>query len=211
MPAATYDDAALMVQLLRWGTELGLDESVHAVMSVFPSRIRHRPTMTQTVRKVLTFGEAVGDVRQAGGAGQRAGAGHVVGTGSVVGLSAGRHTRSVSSSTSRAGTRTSKRWRIRGLGAFRHVVRHPSSASPAAPSGEDSDLSVPVHLAVITGRQRSLGAGSRIGPYRGTIRSRRGTSGGGGPDRRRSRHRMVHRQPLLHQTGRGPDSKWTSS
>jgi len=57
MPA-TYDDAALMVQLLRWSTELGLDESVHAVMS----DNFHPETASvedDHVRKVLTFGEAV--------------------------------------------------------------------------------------------------------------------------------------------------------
>ena len=30
---ATYDDAALVVQLVRWGTELGLSDAVHTLLS----------------------------------------------------------------------------------------------------------------------------------------------------------------------------------
>jgi hypothetical protein len=56
---ATYDDAALVVQLVRWGTELGLSEAVHTLLSE-----GFEPSIASTddvaVRKVLEFGEVVG-------------------------------------------------------------------------------------------------------------------------------------------------------
>jgi hypothetical protein len=56
---ATYDDAALAVQLVRWGTELGLSDAVHTVLSddFDPSSAS---TNDVTVRKILEFGEVVG-------------------------------------------------------------------------------------------------------------------------------------------------------
>jgi hypothetical protein len=56
---ATYDDAALVVQLVRWGTDLGLSDAVHTLLSdVFdPSSAS---TNDVAVRKVLEFGEVVG-------------------------------------------------------------------------------------------------------------------------------------------------------
>jgi hypothetical protein len=56
---ATYDDAALVVQLVRWGTELGLSDAVHTVLSddFDPSGAS---TNDVAVRKILEFGEVVG-------------------------------------------------------------------------------------------------------------------------------------------------------
>lgn len=56
---ATYDDAALLVQLVRWGTELGLSDAVHSLLSegFDPSTAT---TDDVAVRKVLEFGEVVG-------------------------------------------------------------------------------------------------------------------------------------------------------
>ena len=57
MPA-TYDDAALIVQLVRWGTEMGLDEASTALFSdgfdAASASVNDPP-----VRKMLTFGETV--------------------------------------------------------------------------------------------------------------------------------------------------------
>ena len=56
---ATYDDAALAVQLVRWGTELGLSDAVHTVLSeVFDSSTAS--TNDFAVRKILEFGDVVG-------------------------------------------------------------------------------------------------------------------------------------------------------
>ena len=56
---ATYDDAALVVQLVRWGTELGLSDAVHTLLSEgFDPSIAS--TDDVAVRKVLEFGEVVG-------------------------------------------------------------------------------------------------------------------------------------------------------
>lgn len=58
MPA-TYDDAALVVQLVRWETEMGLPESVSAIISD-----SYDPESAAAddphVRSVLHFGETVG-------------------------------------------------------------------------------------------------------------------------------------------------------
>jgi hypothetical protein len=56
---ATYDDAALVVQLVRWGTELGLSDAIHTLLSEAfdPSVVS---TNDVAVRKVLEFGEVVG-------------------------------------------------------------------------------------------------------------------------------------------------------
>jgi hypothetical protein len=56
---ATYDDAALVVQLVRWGTELGLSDAVHTLLSeAFDPSVAS--TNDVAVRKVLEFGEVVG-------------------------------------------------------------------------------------------------------------------------------------------------------
>ena len=56
---ATYDDAALVVQLVRWVTELGLSDAVHTLLSEgFDPSIAS--TDDVAVRKVLEFGEVVG-------------------------------------------------------------------------------------------------------------------------------------------------------
>ena len=64
MPA-TYDDAALIVQLARWGTELGLDDAAHRVFSD-----RFDPERASIddpdIRKVLEFGELVGTLVKQG-------------------------------------------------------------------------------------------------------------------------------------------------
>jgi hypothetical protein len=56
---ATYDDAALVVQLVRWGTELGLSDAAHILLSD-----DFNPATASTddiaVRKMLEFGEVVG-------------------------------------------------------------------------------------------------------------------------------------------------------
>ncbi len=56
---ATYDDAALVLQLVRWGAEMGLDEAAHAVFAEGfdpeAASLDHAP-----VRKLLHFGETIG-------------------------------------------------------------------------------------------------------------------------------------------------------
>lgn len=56
---ATYDDAQILVQLLRWDTELGLDDALSAVFSESfdPDELSSDDA---NVRKILSFGEAVG-------------------------------------------------------------------------------------------------------------------------------------------------------
>ncbi len=56
---ATYEDANLVVQLMRWGTEMGLDE---ALSSVFSESFDAGDGSSDdpAVRKVLDFGETVG-------------------------------------------------------------------------------------------------------------------------------------------------------
>jgi hypothetical protein len=58
MPA-TYDDANLVMQIVRWGTDLGLPDAVKAVLAD-----EFDPETTSTddlsVQKVLAFGETVG-------------------------------------------------------------------------------------------------------------------------------------------------------
>jgi len=57
MPA-TYDDAALIVQLVRWGTELGLDEAMSAIMAEgFDAEAATADD--PPVRAFLSFGETV--------------------------------------------------------------------------------------------------------------------------------------------------------
>jgi len=56
---ATYDDAGLIVQLMRWGTEMGFQEALGAIFSDgFDSEDGSKDD--PNVRKVLFFGETVG-------------------------------------------------------------------------------------------------------------------------------------------------------
>jgi hypothetical protein len=56
---ATYEDANLLVQLMRWGTETGLDGALSAIFDEgFDPE--SEPMDSGPVRIVLTFGEMVG-------------------------------------------------------------------------------------------------------------------------------------------------------
>jgi hypothetical protein len=58
MPA-TYDDANLVMQIVRWGTEMGLTDAVLAVLADdFDPETAS--TDDPSVQKVLNFGEVVG-------------------------------------------------------------------------------------------------------------------------------------------------------
>src|ERR1700722_18225302 len=56
---ATYDDASLVVQLLRWDSESGLSESLSVIFSELFDGEKAAPD-DANVRNVLMFGEAVG-------------------------------------------------------------------------------------------------------------------------------------------------------
>ena len=58
MPA-THEDAALIVQLVRWGNEMDLDEAVHKVFSDSYDPEKSTTEMP-AVRKLLAFGETIG-------------------------------------------------------------------------------------------------------------------------------------------------------
>jgi hypothetical protein len=62
---ATYDDANLIVQLVRWGTEMGLDEAAQALFAdgFDPSSASADDV---PVRKMLSFGEVVGTLVKQG-------------------------------------------------------------------------------------------------------------------------------------------------
>jgi hypothetical protein len=57
--AATHEDAALVVQIVRWGSEMGLDEAAH---SLFAEGFDAEAASVDdpAVRKMLAFGETVG-------------------------------------------------------------------------------------------------------------------------------------------------------
>ena len=56
---ATYEDAGLIVQLMRWGTELGLEDALSSIFSEsFDADDGSKDD--PAVRKVLFFGETVG-------------------------------------------------------------------------------------------------------------------------------------------------------
>jgi hypothetical protein len=56
---ATYEDANLVVQLMRWGTEMGLEESLSVIFSdTFDAD--DVSLNSPDVRKVLYFGETLG-------------------------------------------------------------------------------------------------------------------------------------------------------
>jgi hypothetical protein len=55
---ATYDDANVLVQVMRWGTEMGLDEAqAHLFSPDFDPETE--PSDSPAVRKVLYWGETV--------------------------------------------------------------------------------------------------------------------------------------------------------
>jgi len=56
--AATYEDATLLVQLLRLDAEMGLDDAMSAIFQ--PSFDANSTMDDPNVRKILFFGEAVG-------------------------------------------------------------------------------------------------------------------------------------------------------
>ena len=58
---ATYDDASLVVNLLRWGTEMKMDEAYGTIFS--PDYVADDPDPDlgdPSVNKVLYFGETIG-------------------------------------------------------------------------------------------------------------------------------------------------------
>jgi hypothetical protein len=57
--AATYEDAKLVVQLVRWGTEMGLDDAVSILFAPDFDPESASPD-DPAVRKLLSFGEVVG-------------------------------------------------------------------------------------------------------------------------------------------------------
>jgi hypothetical protein len=62
---ATYDDANLIVQLVRWGTEMGLED---AVQTLFAEGFEPASSSVDepAVRKMLTFGEVLGTLVKQG-------------------------------------------------------------------------------------------------------------------------------------------------
>lgn len=62
---AAYDDANLIVQLARWGTEMGLDEAIQVLFSE-GFEPGSASTDEASVRKVLNFGEVVGTLVKRG-------------------------------------------------------------------------------------------------------------------------------------------------
>ena len=56
---ATYEDAELIVQLMRWGTEMGLQEALGTIFSDGFDR-EDGTKVDPDVHKVLFFGETVG-------------------------------------------------------------------------------------------------------------------------------------------------------
>jgi hypothetical protein len=56
---ATYDDANLLIQTMRWGTEMGLDDAMAAIFDEgFDPETA--PMDNPSVRIVLSYGETVG-------------------------------------------------------------------------------------------------------------------------------------------------------
>ncbi|HEY5265989.1 MAG TPA: DUF4760 domain-containing protein [Acidimicrobiales bacterium] len=56
---ATYEDAGLLVQLLRWDAETGLEKAMSEIFSESFDAERAAPD-DSNIRKILFFGEAVG-------------------------------------------------------------------------------------------------------------------------------------------------------
>jgi hypothetical protein len=59
MPA-THEDAVLLVQLMRWGTESGVDDALSYLFSDEFSPEKEKLAPDAAVRQVLVFGETVG-------------------------------------------------------------------------------------------------------------------------------------------------------
>jgi hypothetical protein len=57
-PTATHEDAMLMMQFMRWGTEMGLEDALGAI---FSEDFDPETELTESpaIRKVLYFGEAL--------------------------------------------------------------------------------------------------------------------------------------------------------
>jgi hypothetical protein len=64
MPAS-HEDAKLIVQLVRWGSESGLDEAVHALFAE-DFQPAEATVDDPSIRKVLQFGEVVGTLVKQG-------------------------------------------------------------------------------------------------------------------------------------------------
>jgi hypothetical protein len=62
---ATRDDAMLMMQFLRWGTELGLEDALKTIFSD-DFDPQGEPAASPEVGKILTFGEALGTMVKQG-------------------------------------------------------------------------------------------------------------------------------------------------
>ncbi len=58
MPA-TYDDAKLIVDLMRWGTDMGLDDAMREIFSA-SFNADDGSIDNESARKVLNFGETAG-------------------------------------------------------------------------------------------------------------------------------------------------------
>jgi hypothetical protein len=56
---ATYEDAGLLVQLMRWDTELGVDNAMAAIFDESFDPEKAAPD-DPNIRKLLFFGEAIG-------------------------------------------------------------------------------------------------------------------------------------------------------
>lgn len=56
---ATYEDAGLLIQLLRWDTEMGLDVALSTIFDESFDAEKAAPD-DPNIRKILFFGEAVG-------------------------------------------------------------------------------------------------------------------------------------------------------
>ncbi len=63
--SATYDDAKLVVQLMRWGTEMGLDDALKEIASEGFDASDGKGD-NPSVRKILFFGETVGSLNKHG-------------------------------------------------------------------------------------------------------------------------------------------------
>jgi hypothetical protein len=62
---ATHEDAMLMMQFLRWGTELGLEDALKTIFSD-DFDPQQEFTASPEVGKILTFGEALGTMVKQG-------------------------------------------------------------------------------------------------------------------------------------------------
>jgi hypothetical protein len=58
---ATYEDARLVIDLVRWSTDIGLDNAMSEIFSK-DFNAEDGTTNNQSVRKILIFGETVGSL-----------------------------------------------------------------------------------------------------------------------------------------------------